>query len=251
MIDKLNIICGKHAVRHCLQSTLESVLEIWVQEGKGDNKVVREILQHAGDVPVQSVSREALDKLTQFARHQGIAVKCRKAGTATSTSDLETLLAGAGSDKLLLLVLDNIQDPHNLGACLRTADAVGADAVIIPRDRAAAITPAVRKVASGAAERVPVIQVTNLARTLRQLQSAGVWLLGTADGARDSLYNTDLDRPLAVVMGAEGTGLRHNTREQCDMLVRIPMAGEVESLNVSVAAGVVLYEALRQRQAQS
>lgn len=247
--DKTIIVCGKHAVRHRLQSAPESVLEIWVQEGKGENKVVREILQHAGAVNVQTVSRETLDKLTQFARHQGIAVKCRNVETATT--DLETLLAGTDAVKLLLLVLDNVQDPHNLGACLRTADAVGTDAVIIPRDRAVAITPAVRKVASGAAESMPIIQVTNLARTLRQLQAAGVWILGTADGARDSLYDVDLDRPLAVVMGAEGTGLRHNTREQCDMLVRIPMAGDVESLNVSVAAGVVLYEALRQRQVQS
>lgn len=247
--DKTKIICGKHAVRHCLQSTPESVIEIWVQEGKRDNKSIREILQHAEAVNVQTVSREALDKLTQYARHQGIAVKCRNLETATS--DLETLLAVADSGKFLLLVLDNVQDPHNLGACLRTAEAVGVDAVIIPRDRAVSITPAVRKVASGAAENVPVIQVTNLARTLRQLQDVGIWVLGTADTAGDSLYDIDLDRPLAVVIGAEGTGLRHNTREQCDMLVRIPMAGEVESLNVSVAAGVFLYEALRQRQAQS
>lgn len=247
--DKVNIICGKHAVRHCLQSAPESVVEIWVQEGKRDSKAIREILEQAGAVNVQTVSREDLDRLTQFARHQGIALKCKHVRTAEP--DLESLLAVADTRKLLLLVLDGIQDPHNLGACLRTADAAGVDAVIIPRDRAATITPAVRKVASGGAESVPIIRVTNLSRSLRQIQGAGIWTLGTAGSAADSLYALDLDRPLAVVLGAEGTGLRHNTLEQCDMLVRIPMAGAVESLNVSVAAGVVLYEAVRQRQAHA
>jgi 23S rRNA (guanosine2251-2'-O)-methyltransferase len=147
----------------------------------------------------------------------------------------------------LLLVLDAVQDPHNLGACLRTADATGVSAVIVPRDRAAGLSPVVRKVASGAAETVPLIQVVNLARTLRWLKERSIWIVGTDDEAEKSLYQTDLKGPLALVLGAEGTGLRRLTRDHCDALVSIPMRGVVESLNVSVAAGVVLFEAIRQR----
>jgi 23S rRNA (guanosine2251-2'-O)-methyltransferase len=144
-------------------------------------------------------------------------------------------------------VLDGVQDPHNLGACLRTADAVGVQAVIIPRDKSAGLTASVCKVASGAAETVPLIQVTNLARTLKWLKNEGVWLIGTAGEAEQTLYQVDLSGPLAIVMGGEGKGLRRLTREQCDNLVRLPMSGRVESLNVSVATGVTLYEAVRQR----
>jgi 23S rRNA (guanosine2251-2'-O)-methyltransferase len=147
----------------------------------------------------------------------------------------------------LLLVLDGVQDPHNLGACLRTADAAGVIAVIVPRDRAAGLSPVVRKVASGAAETVPLIQVVNLSRTLKWLKERGVWLVGTDDEAKTSLHSAKLDGPLAIVMGAEGAGMRRLTREHCDLLVSIPMAGVVESLNVSVATGVVLYETVRQR----
>lgn len=147
----------------------------------------------------------------------------------------------------LLLVLDNIQDPHNLGACLRTADAAGAQAVVAPRDRAVSLTGTVRRIASGAAEHVPFIQVTNLARTLRYLKEHRIHVLGTADGASKSLFEADLNRPLAIVMGSEGQGMRRLTGETCDELVRIPMGGAVDCLNVSVAAGVCLFEALRQR----
>ncbi|MFM7065689.1 MAG: 23S rRNA (guanosine(2251)-2'-O)-methyltransferase RlmB, partial [Gammaproteobacteria bacterium] len=147
----------------------------------------------------------------------------------------------------LLLVLDGVTDPHNLGACLRTADAAGVDCVIAPRDRAAGLTPAARKVAAGAAESVPFAQVTNLVRCLERLKQAGVWVVGTAGEATDEVHAVDLTGPLAVVMGAEGEGMRRLTRETCDRLVRLPMAGAVESLNVSVATGVVLYEAVRQR----
>jgi 23S rRNA (guanosine2251-2'-O)-methyltransferase len=147
----------------------------------------------------------------------------------------------------LLLILDGVQDPHNLGACLRTSDAAGVSAVIVPRDRAAGLSPTVRKVASGAAESVPLIQVTNLARTLRWLRERGIWVIGTDDQATKSAYQVDLKGPLAIVLGAEGAGVRRLTRENCDDLVSLPMLGVVESLNVSVAAGVLLYEAVRQR----
>ena len=160
--------------------------------------------------------------------------------------DLEELVLAAGRD-VLLLVLDGVQDPHNLGACLRCADAAGVSAVIAPKDRAAGLTPVVRKVAAGAAETVPFVQVTNLARTLKRLKELGVWIVGTEGEAGKDLYEADLKGPLAIVMGAEGAGMRRLTREGCDFSVRLPMRGVVESLNVSVATGIVLYEALRQR----
>jgi 23S rRNA (guanosine2251-2'-O)-methyltransferase len=147
------------------------------------------------------------------------------------------------------LVLDQVQDPHNLGACLRTADAVGAHGIIVTKDNAVGITPTVCKVASGAAETVPVYQITNLARTLRWLKEQGIWIMGTAGDAEQTLYDLKLDMPLAIVMGTEGTGMRHLTRQHCDFLVKIPMAGQVESLNVSVAAGVMMYEVFRQQHA--
>jgi 23S rRNA (guanosine2251-2'-O)-methyltransferase len=150
----------------------------------------------------------------------------------------------------LLLVLDGVQDPHNLGACLRVADATGVNAVIIPRDRSAPLSAVARRAASGAAETVPIFQVTNLARSLDAIKQAGVWLYGTAEDAPQELYAEDLSGPMALVLGGEGEGLRRLTREGCDRLVRIPMAGKIESLNVSVAAGVVLYEALRQRRSR-
>jgi 23S rRNA (guanosine2251-2'-O)-methyltransferase len=150
--------------------------------------------------------------------------------------------------KALFLVLDGVQDPHNLGACLRTADAVGVRAVILPKDRAVGLNETVRKVACGAAENTPVIHVTNLSRALREMQDAGIWVIGTVDEAENTIYEEDLTSPIALVMGSEGQGLRQNTRKHCDKLVNIPMAGVVESLNVSVAAGVCLYEARRQRQ---
>jgi 23S rRNA (guanosine2251-2'-O)-methyltransferase len=159
---------------------------------------------------------------------------------------LPDLLKTASSPPLFL-VLDNIQDPHNLGACLRTADAVHVTAVIIPKDRSATITPVVRKVATGAAETVPIVQVNNLVRALEHLKELGVWLMGASGDAKQSLYQTDLRGPIALVLGAEGTGLRRLTEECCDVLMHIPMRGSVESLNVSVAAGICLYEALRQR----
>ncbi|MGH8120155.1 MAG: 23S rRNA (guanosine(2251)-2'-O)-methyltransferase RlmB [Gammaproteobacteria bacterium] len=242
-----DIIYGLHSVRHALQHSPQSVLEIWVQDNRQSAKdIVRLLETAAGAASVQVVSRQTLDRLSQFGRHQGIAVRMRRG--RFSAQDLDTLLLSAATTELpLYLALDGIQDPHNLGACLRTADAAGVTAVILPKDRAVGMTPTVAKVASGALEKVPIVQVTNLARALRQLKDAGAWIVGASGDAEKSIYQTDLNRPLALVLGAEGKGLRENTRKHCDLLAHIPMAGTVASLNVSVAAAVCLYEAVRQR----
>jgi len=245
--EQTDIIYGLHAVRHALQHSPQAVLEIWVQDNRQTAKdIIRLLETAAGAASVQAVPRQTLDRLTEYGRHQGIAVRMRR-GRLTA-QDLDSLLLNVAATELpLYLALDGIQDPHNLGACLRTADAAGVTAVILPKDRAVGMTPTVAKVASGAMESVPIVQVANLARALRQLKDAGVWIVGASGDAADSIYQTDLNRPLALVLGAEGKGLRENTRNHCDLLARIPMAGTVASLNVSVAAAVCLYEAVRQR----
>ena len=239
------VVYGIHAARHVLNMSLSSVLEIWVQENKKESRAIRELINAATGMSVQFVPKQTLDRFSQYGRHQGIVIKKRI--EKMDVHNLDTMLLNAVESSSIFLVLDGIQDPHNLGACLRTADAAGARAVILPKDRAVSLNATVSKVAAGAAENIPVIEVTNLARTLRQLQEAGVWVIGTADDADMSIFQADLHRPLALVMGAEGKGLRENTRNHCDTLVHIPMAGIVESLNVSVAAGICLFEAVRQR----
>jgi len=199
----------------------------------------------AQGVEITQASRPELDGLTGDGNHQGVAALCAKAKTY-SESDIEGLLEDL-SGPAFFLILDGIQDPHNLGACFRSADAAVVHAIIAPRDKAASITPVVSKVASGAAETVPFIQVTNLARTLDQLKEAGVWIYCAAGEADSTIYQTDFTGNVAVVLGAEGDGLRRLTREKCDGLVKIPMTGSVASLNVSVATGVILFEVVRQR----
>ena len=240
------IVFGLHAVRTLLQQHPERVSLLLLQKGREDARIA-EVTRLAVAANVRIATRDVheLDRLAAGDRHQGVCLQVRPAGVLGEGA-LDELLDKVASPPLLL-VLDGVQDPHNLGACLRTADAVGATAVIVPRDRAAGLSPTVRKVASGAAETVPLIQVVNLARTLRWLKDREVWIVGTDDQAPKSIYETSLTGPLAVVLGAEGPGLRRLTRESCDALVGIPMQGVVESLNVSVATGVVLYEALRQR----
>jgi 23S rRNA (guanosine2251-2'-O)-methyltransferase len=241
------IVYGLHAVRALLLREPGRVRQLWLQQGRDDPRSaeLRQLALAAG-VKCSARPPQELDRLTEAAVHQGAVAEVEPA-RALDEDDLLGRVAAAGRDALLL-VLDGVQDPHNLGACLRTADAVGATAVVGPRDRACGLTPVVRKVAAGAAETVPFVQVTNLARTLRQLQEQGVWIIGLAGEATQTLHAADLTGPLAVVMGAEGAGMRRLTREGCDFLVSLPMRGAVESLNVSVAAGVVLYEALRQRE---
>ena len=244
--SKRNLVYGLHAVNAVLERAPERVLELWVAQPREDARLneLRERAQNAG-VRVQSVGGEALAKLVGDVAHQGAAASVRPL-KAWDEHDLLQALSQVAEDPLLL-VLDGVTDPHNLGACLRTADAAGAHAVLIPKDRAAAVDGVVRKVAAGAAEFVPVASVTNLARALDMLKERGIWVVGTDGEAPQSLYAADLKRPLALVLGAEGSGMRRLTRERCDFLVRIPMAGRVESLNVSVAAGIALFEARRQR----
>jgi 23S rRNA (guanosine2251-2'-O)-methyltransferase len=259
--SKRNFVYGLHAVGAVIERAPERLLELWVAEARDDarTRILKEHAQAAG-VRIQAASSESLAKMVGEVTHQGVvaAVRPLKPWDEHDLLTNLTQLAGRAAQQRhgnvqsegelpLLLVLDGVTDPHNLGACLRTADAAGAHAVIIPKDRSAAVDGVVRKVAAGAAEFVPVASVTNLARALGLLKEQGIWVVGTEGEAEQTLYAADLNRPLALVLGAEGGGMRRLTRECCDFVVRIPMAGQVESLNVSVAAGVALFEARRQR----
>ena len=241
------LLIGIHAVSSALKAAAGDVE--WLRiAADSKNKRLAEIESraHGSGIKVIRVKASELDKLSDQQRHQGVIAGFRGSNIA-SEGRLDAIL-DAMKNTPLVLVLDGIQDPHNLGACLRTAEAAGVDLVIICKDRSAGITPVVRRAASGAAETLSVIQATNLARVLRTLKKRGIWLAGTSDVANESLYATDLTGPLALVMGSEGSGLRRLTSELCDYLISIPMAGQVESLNVSVATGVCLYEINRQRQ---
>ena len=241
-------IYGVHAVRIMLERHPERVHSVRIAQQRDDPRVraIDELAQRH-QRPVQRVDARALKQLLGDVAHQGVAADITPLPPWTED---ELLVALQKVSAPLLLALDGVQDPHNLGACLRSADACGALAVIVPRDRAAQVTPTVRKVAVGAAETTPVVAVTNLVRTLKLLKQAGLWIVG-ADAAGDkSAQQVDLTGAVVLVLGAEGTGLRHLTRQTCDFLVRLPQLGAVESLNVSVAAGMLLYEAVRQRQAR-
>lgn len=238
-------VFGWHAVEAVLKREPERLQQVWIQTGRQDKRVksITDTLDSLG-VRWKVVHRRELDERVSGV-HQGIVAAVSESREWTEDDLLAQL---AGSDKPpFLLVLDGVTDPHNLGACMRTADAVGVQAVIVPKDKSASLTPVARKVACGAAETVPFVRVTNLARFLRSLQDQGVWLIGTAGEANATLYQADFKGPVALVMGAEGKGMRRLTREHCDQLINIPMLGHVDSLNVSVATGVCLYEALRQR----
>ena len=244
--SKYEQIYGFHAVQQVIATDISRVYELWIQEGRHDARL-RAMLTQAQQqgIAIHTVPRKTLDKLTQVTHHQGIVIRCQTRSLAT----LPTLDAVMTTLTIppFLLVLDEVQDPHNLGACLRTADAAGIQAVIVSKNRACGLSGVVRKVASGAADSIPFISVTNLATTLRWLQQQGVWLVGADSHSQISLFETRLTGPLALVLGSEGTGLRRLTREICDVLIHIPMLGTVPSLNVSVAAGICLYEAVRQR----
>lgn len=241
-----HIIYGIHAVQAALQRDALNIIEVMIESGRKDARIQALLDKVAAQhTEVRRVTGKELDALVPDARHQGVVARCR-AVTVWQEDDLDQLLEGL-SVPPLLLVLDGVQDPHNLGACLRSADAAGVHAVIAPRDRAVGLTPVVRKVASGAAETVPFIQVTNLARTLRALKDKGLWTVGADAEGDGDVFSADLRGATVLVMGAEGQGMRRLTREHCDLLVRIPMQGTVESLNVSVATGICLFEAVRQR----
>ena len=240
------VVYGAHAVSQFVESSPQRIIRLLMTErvSNGRLQALAKRVVAAG-IPLAVVAREELEACTGGGVHQGVVafVHPRPCG---DENDLEQLL-GSLEEPPFLLVLDGIQDPQNLGACLRTADATGVHAVVAPKNRAVGLTPAVRKVATGAAETVPFIQVTNLARTLRFLAVHGIWCIGADGEADESLFNTDLRGPLALVMGAEGRGLRRLTREHCDQLVSLPQVGTLKSLNVSVAAGACLYFALSQR----
>ena len=239
-------IHGMHAVAALLKRSPERVESLAVLRGRRDRRL-EELLAtaRAQGIGVRELPREELDRLAPGV-HQGVVAEVRAAAALTEAFLFDELLP-ALADPALLLVLDGVTDPHNLGACLRSADAFGAQAVIVPRDNSAPLNATARKVASGAADVVPLVSVTNLARTLRALQEAGVWIVGAAGEAERGIAAVDLRGAVALVMGAEGGGMRRLTREHCDHLASIPMCGEVSSLNVSVATGVFLYEARRQR----
>ena len=240
------LLVGIHAVTSALKTAAGDVEWLRMLADSHNKRLVEiESLARKAGIEIIRATLPELDKLAAQQRHQGV-IAGFKGSNIAAESGLEPILE-AITDTPLILVLDGIQDPHNLGACLRTAEAAGVHLVVICKDRSAGITPVVRRAASGAAETLAIIQATNLARVLRTLKKHGIWLTGTSDEASSSLYATDLTGPLALVMGSEGSGLRRLTTELCDYLVRIPMAGHVESLNVSVATGVCLYEINRQR----
>jgi 23S rRNA (guanosine2251-2'-O)-methyltransferase len=258
------LVYGVHAVLSVLQRSPAAVVSLMLAAARGDKRlqVIEQTAAQHG-ISIERVERATLDRLCNGGRHQGVAARlAARAATARADfgdwskpraavqgrtgSGFEDFVAALPAN-VLVLVLDGVQDPHNLGACLRSADAAGAHAVIVPRDHSAPLTPAARKVASGAAETVPLYRVANLARALDALKAQGVWLVGATHDAEEALFAADLTGPTALVLGAEGSGLRRLTREACDRLAHIPMAGTVGSLNVSVAAGICLFEAVRQR----
>lgn len=239
-------VIGINSVRSLLRLGASGTIELWLDHQRRDRRLseLASLAREAG-VCVRQFERDALDAVVDGGNHQGVIAWVPMPKTL-GERDLDGILDGASSPPLLL-VLDGVTDPHNLGACLRSADGAGATAVIAPKDKAVGLTPVVVKVASGAASSVPFVQVTNLARTLAGLQERGIWLVGLADQAAGTLFEVDLKGSIALVLGSEGSGLRRLTRERCDLLAALPMCGQVESLNVSVAAGICLYEALRQR----
>ena len=241
-------IHGIHAVLTAIENDASHIIRLHANTQK-PGKRLAELLTAANKNGLEAVHADSkqLDKIAKTNKHQNIVAEY-KVTTQYSENDLFDLLTKLETNPLLL-VLDGVTDPHNLGACLRTSEATGVHAVIIPRDKSVGLTPTVRKVASGAAELVPLVQVTNLARTLQDLKGAGVWIVGTSDKAVGDVFAQDFNMPTALVMGAEGAGMRRLTEKHCDMLIRLPMAGKISSLNISVATGVCLYEVVRQRRA--
>ena len=246
-MSEARILFGFHAVLSRMRQHATSIQEILIDQDRVDPRM-KDLLKlaEASNVRVMRADRARLDGMAGMnGRHQGVIA--RVVDTPIPYKDIHDILESDLSEPPFFLILDGVEDPHNLGACLRVADAMGVHAVIAPKDRAVGLNATVRKVASGAAETVPFIAVTNLARTIRELKDAGVFVVGTTMDAPNTLLNTKLDGPIAIVLGSEGEGIRRLTAETCDALVTIPMFGSVESLNVSVASGICLYEARRQR----
>jgi len=246
MTKNTSQIFGIHAVTALLEKQSSRIIRLYVQQERHDKKIqmLIQLAKNQG-VSIELASRQELDSLTHEANHQGIVAFCTQT-IFYSENDLSGLLQNANQPPLVL-ILDGIQDPHNLGACFRSADAFGVNLIIAPKDKSAGITPVVSKVASGAVDTIPFVPVTNLVRVMEQLKELGLWIYGAAGEASQSLYQTDLTGSAAIVLGSEGSGMRRLTREHCDVLINIPMLGSVSSLNISVAAGIFLFEATRQR----
>jgi 23S rRNA (guanosine2251-2'-O)-methyltransferase len=240
-----NLVFGINPIQQLLNNNPEKLIEIFISTNKDDRRTETLIASaKANTVSVQRIDPKKLDKWLEGQNHQGVVAKI-VAPEPLNEADLPAMINN--NPKALFLILDSVQDPHNLGACLRTADAAGVTAVIVPKDNSAGLTAVVRKVASGAADLVPLVRVSNLARTLKEIKDLGVWLVGTDSAGEQLLYDLDLTGPIGIVLGAEGEGMRDLTKKHCDYLVKLPMLGQVESLNVSVATGVCLYEVVRQR----
>jgi len=249
MAKQDEVVLGIHAISALIKRSPERFKELFFLKGREDERLLPIVnLARKHGIPAQFVHRKVLDEKSRGEQHQGVLARVTPGKTFTE-HDLDDILATCERNQTepFLLILDGVTDPHNLGACLRNADAAGVHAIVVPKDNAARITSTVRKVAVGAAETIPLVQVTNLARTMKALQKQGVWIIGTAGETDTCIYDVALSGPMALVMGAEGKGMRRLTRENCDQLVKLPMAGEVSSLNVAVATGICLYEIVRQR----
>lgn len=245
-MSKKEIFPGIHTVAALLRCQPERIQSLWLEQNKNNSRTDQLIEQgHKFGISVQQVHRNKLDLLCEGTQHQGIAASC-SATELVDENDLVQLLTDPPTPPLLL-ILDEISDPHNLGACMRTADAAGVDAVILPQRHSAPLTPTVHKIASGATVRLKIVKTTNLARFIDTIKKVGVWVYGTEEKSSHSIYQSNLTQASAIVMGAEGQGIRRLTQERCDHLYSLPMLGSVESLNVSVATGIFLYEAVRQR----
>lgn len=246
MTHTTDVMVGFHAVQSLLKTAPNRAKTLLIVDNRNDQRLQKTIsLAERANIPVNTISSEEMDKYADNVRHQGVALLACKGKVYDESwmiSHLQNL-----DHPALVLVLDGITDPHNLGACLRSADGAGVDAVIVPRDKSCGLTPIVRKVASGAAETIPFVLVTNLSRTLQKLKDTGLWIVGAAGESDQVISDMELTGPTALVLGSEDRGLRHLTRERCDFLARIPMQGSLQSLNVSVATGIVLFEAVRQR----
>lgn len=246
-MSQVDKIFGIHAVESVLNRSPQNVIQLFLLKNRKDKTLatIEGLAKDAG-IKCQSIDRKKMDERVS-GNHQGVIAEVKVSDASMGENDLLEL--AASKEKLLLLVLDGVTDPHNLGACIRTADAAGVNAIVLPKDRSASMNATVRKVACGAAENVPLVRVTNLARFLKQLKDEFVWIIGTAGEAEVEVFENKFSGKTAIVMGAEGSGMRRLTREHCDQLIKIPMAGSVSSLNVSVATGICLYEYVRQQSA--
>ncbi len=243
-MSQVDKIFGIHSVESVLNRRPQNIIQLFLQKNRKDKAFATiEALAKQNGIKIQNLDRKKMDERA-YGNHQGVIAEVKVADANMNESQLLEL--AKEREKLFLLILDGVTDPHNLGACIRTADAAGVDAIVLPKDRSASLNPTSRKVACGAAENVPLVKVTNLSRFLKQLKEEFVWVVGTAGEAQQTIYQLNMPAKLAIVMGAEGAGMRRLTRENCDELVNIPMAGSVSSLNVSVATGVCLFEFVRQ-----